>query len=324
MRKVIFFLIVSASFLLCFQGVFAQDNYNIEGDRALQKNDYQDAVFWFSEGLDNCDITSIRRLTEIWKSQAAMRESMYLPMLKCFKCLKPLAEKKDKDAMLLISDYYNNGIGIPQDSVEGTFWYREYGTAMGFSQVNSILDSLEIFPIKEPPIPRKSLLSNKFYSFVTYTYSPTMPVGFTLGFYNKFGVYFSYKSSTEKVNYAYECNNTEVPAIGIENPPYSFDREKWKGRMISGGIIFPVIDRKLFLTVGGGFGKRDYYREIVTSQSFPSGSKSEWCYNTEASYKGVVIEAGGVFKWKYLIVSGGFNSTALKDLDGYLGLGFSF
>ena len=244
---------------------------------------------------------------------------MHLPMRKCFNCLKPLAEKKDKDAMFLISDYYNNGIGIAQDSVKGKFWYQEYGTAMGFPQIP---DSLNIYLKKAAP--RKSLLSNKFYTFIAYTYSPTMPIGFTIGFFDKWGIYFNYKTSIEKVNYTYECNNTEVPVIGIENPPYNFGREKWESRLISGGIIIPIVKRNFFLTAGSGYGTRKYYREITTDQRFPSGSKSEWCYNTEASYTGMVIEAGGLFKWKHLTLSCGVNSTALKDLDVYLGLGFSF
>jgi hypothetical protein len=94
--------------------------------------------------------------------------------------------------------------------------------------------------------------------------------------------------------------------------------------MLTGGLYYPLINKKLYLSLGGGYGKRNYYREMITDQSFPSGSQSEWCHNTEASYKGVVVEVGGLYKWNRLILTGGVNSTAFKDLDMYLSVGISF
>jgi hypothetical protein len=231
-----------------------------------------------------------------------------------------MADSGETDAMYLLSDYYKQGIGVEKDSVNGEYWSKEYGISMGFIRVDTLANKSE----NMLRIPKKSILSNQFYAFLAYTYSPTMPTGLTFGIFDKYGAYLSYRTSYKKVNNQYTGDNSGVFGIDIENPPYRFNREKWNSQMIMGGLYYPLISQKLYLSLGGGYGKRDYYREITTGQSFPSGSQSEWCHNTEASYKGAVVEVGGLFKWKRLILTGGVNSTAFKDLDMYLGLGISF
>ena len=322
--KRIFLSVISINYFLC---IYAQTStlYNFNGDQAFQKEDYQTARIYFSEGLESCDRYSIQRLVDIWKIQPSMRESMRRPMLSCFNCMKTIVENREPDMMLLFSDFYKYGIGTPVDSIQSKYWYDEYA-------MRTILD-LDIPPEKvfltgdssAIKIPKKSLLSNHFYSFITYTYSPTMPYGFTTGIYfDKIGFYVSGRTSSKSVNATYECNNEKVPAIEILNPLYEFNRERWHCRMITGGILYPIIKNKFFVSAGGGYGKRDYYREIITKEQFSTGNKSEWCYNTEASYKGLTLEAGGMFVWKKLTVAGGINSTKFKDFDVYIGLGLSF
>jgi hypothetical protein len=230
--------------------------------------------------------------------------------------------------MLLFSEFYKNGIGTPVDSTSANFWNEEWKKSLRIS-IGDSPDNIN-FPI-DPIVnkmPRKSLLSNRFHSFLTYTYSPTMPFGFTAGIYlDKIGGYVSGRTSSKSLYAVYECNNEKVPAIGIEDPRYEFARERWYSRMITGGVMYPIVKNKFFLSVGGGYGERDYYREIVTESVrllFSTGNRREWCYNTEASYKGPALEVGGMFIWKKMIVSGGFNSTKFKDFDIYLGLGLTF
>ncbi|GHV71636.1 hypothetical protein FACS189420_7400 [Bacteroidia bacterium] len=318
MKRIFFFL----SFIFSVLCISAQE-YNIQGENALQRKDYQDARMWFSQGLDSCNLYSIRKLTDIWNGQPGMQASMRYPtMQKCFNCLKIKANSGETEAMYLLSDYYKQGIGVEKDSVNSEYWSREYGISIGLVTRSDTV--VNIISENTNKIPKKSILSNRFYTFLAYTYSPTMPTGLTIGVFDKWGAYLSYRTSYETVNNQYTGNNSEVFGIGIENPPYQFNREKWTGQMITGGIFLPLINQKLYLSLGGGYGKRNYYREIITGQSFPSGSQSEWCHNTEASYKGAVVEAGGMYKWKRLIFTGGVNSTAFKDLDMYLGVGISF
>ena len=325
MKRICFFVFFMGTVLNI--GAQSSTYYNYQGDQAVQEKDYQKARSWYSEGLDSCDRYSIQKLVEIWRIREDMHESMRLPMQKCYNCMKTIVEAKEPNMMRLYSDFYKFGIGIPKDSVLYNYWYMEWW--------NSFKTTLDIAPedLNLPvdssviKMPRKSLLSNRFYSFLTYTYSPTMPFGLTSGIYfDRIGGYVSLRTDFKSMNAAYECNNSIVPAIGIENPPCEFNRERWCSQMITGGILYPIVKNRWFVSVGGGYGKRDYYREIITTtnQNFSTGNKSEWCFNTEASYEGLTLEAGGMFVWKKLTVTGGVNSTQFKDLDVYIGLGLTF
>jgi len=323
MKRTLFFVF----FIYSFSGIYAQISaeYNVQGDQALRSEDYQTARNWYSNGVAVCDLYSIERMVEIWKNQISMQEGMRLPMLRSFNCLKMLAEEGKKEAMPLLRDFYREGIGgIEINTNLADFWHREYGKSQGFlpDTIPDIIDNSGI-----SKVPRKSLLSTHFHSFITYTFSPTMPYGLTAGIYfDKIGGYVSYRTDYKSVNAAYECNNTKVPEIEIENPLYEFGREKWQSRMLTGGLLYPIIKNRLFVSAGGGYGKRKYFREIrtINDKFFATGNKSEWCYNTEASYQGLTLEAGGMFVWKKLTVLGGVNSTQFKDLDVYIGLGLNF
>ena len=320
--KRIFFLVI---FLSCILKIYAQSdtNYNQRGDQAYQNNDFQTARTMYTIGLDTCDLHSINRLTQIWINQPSMRESMRLDMRNSFNCLKIKAESENSDAMELLIEFYNGGMGTEKDSIQANYWLKKWGKAKGLD----VIYSQDTIYTTEAKIPRKSLLSNIFCSFLTYTYSPTMPFGLTAGIYfDKIGAYISGRTSYKSYNSEYECNNTGVPAIEVDNPPYEFNREGWYSRMITGGILFPLVKNKLFVSAGGGYGKRDYYREIISAseQSFETGNKSEWCFNTDASYKGLTLEIGGMYIWKKLIFTGGVNSIQFKDIDVYIGLGITF
>jgi len=321
MERIFFFVF----FIISIFNTYAQsssENYNTKGAEAFSKNDFQAARIWYSEGLKECDLHSIQKLAEIWRSQPSMQGSMQRQMRICFNCLKTRTEAEITEAMPLLRDFYNEGIGTETDSVQAAHWHKEYGKIKGYLPEN--------FPNttdNPPKAKRRSLISNSFSSFLTYTYSPTMPLGFTAGIYfDKIGGYVSGRTSYVSYNALYECTNLKVPAIGIENPPYEFNRGGWYSRMITGGVLYPLVKNRLFVSAGGGYGKRDYYREIIstTNQNFDTRNKSEWCYNTEASYKGLTLEAGGMFIWKKLVVMCGVNSTQFKDLDVYIGLGINF
>jgi hypothetical protein len=308
-------------------------NYNVQGDLALGKKDYQTARAWYSEGLANCDRQSIRKLTDIWIAQPQMRASMRLSMRKCFNCLTPLAEQQDQDAMLLISEYFESGIGVEPDSAKAKYWLKEYGKSLGLSMDMPRLDTVrignapDVGAVAVPQPPKKSIFSNRFYSFLAYTYSRFEPVGGTIGFFDRFGCYLSYRTDLNKEGYDYICNNTTVPEIGIESPPYQFARKRWKCETVTGGVFIPVYNRKVFLSMGGGYAERLYFREIVSRSGevfAQNEQQNAWCYNTEASYKGWTAEIGGMWKWKRVILFGGVYSTKGKDLDGFLSIGYTF
>jgi hypothetical protein len=223
--------------------------------------------------------------------------------------------------MLQLSDYYKDGIGMEPDSIQAVFWLTKLG-------LNPIPDeqSGSGYDITKTAEKNKT---RKYRIFATYTYSPTMPVGFTVGTYDKFGLYFSYKNDFQPVRSVYNCDNQLVFDIYTEDPPYSFNRKKWHSSMVTGGFLFPIMQKKLIFSVGGGYGFRDHYWEIVTDKQFYTGNQSEWVHNVAASYEGYTLEAGAIWSYKQLIVSGGVNTTGVNkrlfnDLDVYLGVGFSF
>jgi len=323
MKRVLLSVIIINGFL----NVYAQSStdYNYQGDQALQRKDYQTARSWYSEGLDSCNGYSIQKLVEIWINQPSMRSSMQLPMRKSFNCMKTLAETRNPDMMRLFSDFYKYGIGTPKDSTQYNYWYNEWWNI--FKTTLDIAPGKLNLPEDSDKVLEKTPHPRRFHPFLTYTYSLTMPFGLTGGVYfSKVGGYVSYRNDFNSVNAPFECNNTQVTGIGVENPPYVFNREMWHSRMITGGLLYSVIKNRLFISAGGGYGKRDYYREIetTTDQKFSTGNKNDWCFNTEASYSGLSLEVGGMFVWKKLMVLGGVNSTQFKDLDIYFGLGLTF
>jgi len=295
-------------------------DYNRSGDEALSKEEYDIALNYYNSGLNSqCNIQSVQKIVDIWQRQPDMRESMQLEMLKCFNCLKKLADNdRDSQAMLLLGGFYRDGIGIEKNPDLANYWHKEYVKEMDLNLDDNQNTNNNL---SENKTPRK----NRFHSFITYTYSPTMPFGLTAGIYfDKIGGYVSGRTNSKSFNAIYECNNTHIPEIEVLNPPYEFNREHWHSQMITGGLLLPILKNRLFVSAGGGYGKRNYYREIITEESFSTGNKSEWCLNTEACYEGLTLEAGGMFIWKKIAVVGGVNSTKFKDFDVYFGLGLTF
>ena len=326
MKRIFFFVF----FIFGILSINAQnlEDYNARGDQALREEEYQAARGWYSMGLDSCDPYSIEKLVEIWIKQESMRESMLLPMQVCYDCMEKIVVDRNYNMMLLFSYFYKHGIATQQNDSLYSYWYNEWWQVVYRTTLDIAPERLN-FPEDSSMIkaPRKSLLSNRFCSFLTYTYSPTMPFGLTAGIYfDKIGGYVSYRTDFKSTDAAYECNNTKVPVIKPEpdGPLYAFNRERWQSSMITGGFLFPIVKNRLFASIGGGYGKRDYYREIISDNTFSTGNNSEWCYNTEASYEGLTLEAGGMFVWRKLTVLGGVNSTKFKDLDVYIGLGLTF
>ena len=307
-------------------------DYNRRGDEAMKQGDYQMARTLYSEGLINCDdFYSIQKLTEIWKTQPEMQRGMRMIIANCRKCLFELHKKEDKNAMSLLLEYLNEGIGGDKDSIQANIIQQELWTLMGFP-VATNNPGVTTDPLTHPVISQnidtvpKLKFSEKYTMFVAYTFSPTMPVGINAGIFNKFGVMLSIKTSIQKPDSKYDCNNSTIFDINTDLYPYDFtQKEKWHSTMFTAQVLFPVIPKKLFISAGGGYGKRSLYNNAELYER-KTGEKTSgiWCYNTQESYKGTAMEAGVLYKHKQFIIMGGVNSVSFKDLDGYVGIGYSF
>ena len=333
MKKLCF--IISILFL-CIYSVCSQtsSDYKNRGDKAMKEGDYQMAKALYSEGLINCDdFYSIQKLTEIWRTQPEMQRGMRMIIARCRECLLELHKREDTNAMKLLQAYLNEGIGGEKDSIQANIIQQELMALIGYIPATTdnpgvTIDSLTRSAIQQNIHTIPSLkFSEKYTLFLTYTFSPTMPVGINAGIFDRFGVMLGIKSSIQKrPNSEYDCNNSAILGINTNLHPYNFtEKEKWHSTMFTAQVLFPVIPKRLFISAGGGYGKRDLYNNAELYERRTGEKTSDiWCRNTQGSYKGFAAEAGVVYKHKQFIIIGGVNSVSFKDFDGYVGIGYSF
>ena len=309
-------------------------DYNIRGDKAMEEGDYQMAKTLYSEGLVNCsDFYSIQKLTEIWKTQPNMQRGLRSTIARCRECLSELRKGNNIAAMYLLQEYLNEGIGGEKDSIQANLVKQELLALIGYIPATTDNVGVTIDSTARPGMlqnidtipPLK--FSEKYTLFLTYTFSPTMPVGINAGIFDRFGVMLGIKSSIQKrPNSEYDCNNSAILGINTNLYPYNFtEKEKWHSTIFTAQVLFPVIPKRLFISAGGGYGKRDLYNNAELYERRTGEKTSDiWCRNTQGSYKGFAAEAGVVYKHKQFIIIGGVNSVSFKDFDGYVGVGYSF
>ncbi|MDR1720289.1 MAG: hypothetical protein LBR67_09280 [Dysgonamonadaceae bacterium] len=302
----------------------------------MEKKDYFEARMWYAEGLDNCDLYSINRLTRIWVDQPDMRRTMNNVISRCFVCLKSLSSTNDNtDAMRLLADYYYQGIGMKVDSVQATNLMNEVAKILHLPPRSTVAEISTNEPdtlsqnrsasSKNTSIFNRLLLMNfikQYHFFLAYTYSPTMPYGVSVGGFKKFGLSLNFRTSNNSKNATYQ-SNTDGLILGIEKERTYFFEEKdeiWSSWMITGDALIPVFTKNLFISAGGGYAQREYYCPVV----FTKDNASAWCYNPQASYRGIALEVGGVYKYKKMLFAGGINTIRFRDLDAFVSVGFSF
>jgi len=312
--------------LFCFHHIEAQSDtdYNRRGDRALQLLDYMDARMWYSEGIESCNEYSIRQLTKIWDSQASMRSGMYVLMSKCLACLERQALSDHIEAIRMLAEYYERGIGTEADVEKAELWRRRAFDILFGENIPVPTDTVEV-PVVAP-VEKKIPFYKDFSYFFAYSPTYTMPFGLTFGLINenRIGGYVSFRSNLSFYKTDSICNDNIIPGYG-KNTQYCFDTEKKKRNyhLFTAGILFPVL-KNAFMSVGMGYGKRDFFRYGYVFDD-PSDIRSEeWYHNVSKSYNGLSLEVGGIYRYKNMVFSAGVNSIALKDIDVFAGVGYSF
>lgn len=337
MKKIL--LVLSIILLFPIQSLLAQNDtdYNRKGDQALLNQDYLEARMWYSEGVDKCDKYSIHQLIELWKSQPSMRISMRTIMSKCFNCLEGQSLAGDTDAMILLSECYKKGIGSNEDSIKSDYWNRK---AFGLPTQISIIDPSVLDSIKELNInsftkedttskPTKTPSVKKIDYFASYTFSPTMPIGIMLGGISRtspLGFYINAKANLKSQSTSYEIDNEgDMINYTIEGTYYNYsDNYKRGNLMFTAGPLIRIYD-KIYGSIGAGYGKRDLFLQANEfNDSTGELINKYWCKSTDGSYSGLAIEIGGIYKYNHFIFSAGCNTIKFKDLDMYVGIGYSF
>ncbi|MDD4116062.1 MAG: hypothetical protein PHG27_10805 [Massilibacteroides sp.] len=283
--------------------------YNKKGDDALARTDYSDAKMWFEEGVVNCDLYSIDKITQIWRTQTEMRGTMRSLMNKCFNCLTTKSVANDTTAIKILILYHKEGIGVVQNKNLATYWSQRL-TFLTKGTNPSNTNEQQTF--------REEKQSN---FFIGYNYSIETPFGITFGTIGrKLGWYARIKSNLSFATSDGENNNQSlIPQI--ENP-YLFDKEKINAHAGSAGVIYKYTDQ-FQASIGVGYGVRNLLWHYITYKDDEKSGEG-WSKNVEASYNGVLAEVDLIWRFGNMFISGGCYTVNFKYVDLNAGIGVYF
>ncbi|MDR2496942.1 MAG: hypothetical protein LBD21_07425 [Tannerellaceae bacterium] len=303
----------------CLTFAQQQADYNRKGDEAMRKRDYSDARLYYSEGVANCDLYSIDRLTELWKNNPQLHSSLHNLMGRCLNCLNNSAAGKDTAAIARLIVYYSAGIGAPKSENMANIWTQE-------------LDNLKkpVVETQQPYLgPREEI--NPIRYFAGYAFSVLAPVGITVGgMGERFGLYGRFKTNASFQSYegemTYPTKDAPPPSIGdaILHP----GGENWNSLAITAGLVVRC-NEFLSVSAGAGYFKMDKifrYIEVDADDQIVINDKR---YFKVADYsgQGIAVELDGIIEIGKLYITagifGGFRQNATY-IDVNAGFGFFF
>jgi len=321
-RYIVFLLIIL--FPTCIKAQQYAE-YNRKGDEAMNKKDYFDARFWYGEGVEYCDMYSIKQLTTIWLEKESMRSSMRNIMGRCFTCLEEKAAEDDLTAINQLILFYREGIGTQKNEAMTAQWENRKYT----------LETPRIDPVYRPENVRTTPREPMRF-FVGYAFSTEMPFGLTIGgIQNKMGWYARVKSNFSFMDYDKECeliknaDGTDKSNVIDQEPEktYHVNRAKNnKKNSIAGTAGFILKTNSwLNLSVGVGYGERTLLTPfLVRDNNTMIEEEQIWCKNRTYSYKGVMVEADAMIKYKNLFFSVGCHTMSFDYIDMNAGIGLFF
>lgn len=299
--------------------------YNRKGDEAMNKKDYYDARFWYGEGIEYCDMYSIRQLTTIWQESESIRSSMRNIMGRCLTCLQEKAAEDDLTAISLLIFFYKEGIGTQKSEEMATQWESRKHT----------LETPRIDPGYRPDNSQR-ISREPMTFFAGYAFSTEMPFGLTIGgIQNKMGWYARVKTNFSFMNSDKECeliknaDGTESSNVidREQGKTYQVNRsENNKKNSIAGtaGFIFKA-NSWLNLSIGAGYGERALFTPFsVVDNNTMVEEEQIWCKNRNYSYKGVMVEADAMIRYKNLFFSAGCHTMNFDYIDMNAGVGVFF
>lgn len=148
---------------------------------------------------------------------------------------------------------------------------------------------------------------------------PVMGVGSTpsyglmVGVVRKTGAYVKAKYNFRSLGADYECDGNGVVA-GTDEPSWFTGKSKESRLALTAGVL-QRIQRPIYLYAGLGYGYKKQGWEMADS---------EWAESRNKSYKGLEIEAGGIYRLKNLGLSAGIQTNQFKYWEATLGVGIMF
>ena len=289
------FIILSLLILPFAVKAQVQTEYNQKGDAAKDQKDYQLAMFWYEQGIPNCDRYSIGQLTAIWKADETMRASMRVVMGKCLLCLTEQGQGNDTIAIKQLIDYYSEGIGTVKNESNANYWK---------GQLERSRKPVTDFYVPVEPKERVNY-------FVGYHASMIAPFGIqvggmgkSVGWYVRLRSNFAfqetqYDAEIVKVN---DQNQLKIQQLDNEKVFYrATGSRKETNLMGSVGIMFKTVSN-LHVSAGVGYWDRKYSREFVrVNDNGTVQASSGWARVVNNSKNGIMIDLDGTY-----IISGRF------------------
>jgi len=275
----------------------------------MARANYSDAKMWYEEGVVNCDLYSIVKITQIWREKPEMRISMRSLVSKCYDCLTAKSAENDTTAIRNLIYYHKEGIGVPQNKTLASYWTQRFSY---LSENTDLTGLYEQVTLKEE---RQSTF------FIGYAHSIEAPFGISFGSIGKqWGWYARLKS-----NLSFAGSNTENNNQGFifsTQELYNFDKDKINCHIGTAGVIYKWTDQ-IHTSIGVGYGIRDllwHYNMYTDEQKSSDG----WSKNMEASNKGIVTELDFIWSFGKTFVSSGVHTVNFKYIDLNAGIGVYF
>jgi hypothetical protein len=320
MKRILLLILYALSPFYMMAQQYAE--YNRKGDDAMEREDYRDARMYYGEGLEYCDMYSIQGLTRIWLINESMRSSMRSLMAKCLSCLNDKAIANDTTAISRLIVYYTEGIGTPHSEEQVRHWTNQL-------ELLRTPPAAVQYPVQ--PVTREKKPRQKMHFLMGYALSLESPYGLTLGgLWDKAGWYARFKTNLSFDKYTYTFNQYPDQSVGFPFLPdgktvrvSSNAPKRVNSYAGTAGFIYQVTSW-LYASVGAGYGKRALMYQFLFTDNATSLNEAVWCKHLDSSYKGVVVEAEGMLRYKSVFLSAGCHTMNFKYVDLNAGIGLIF
>jgi len=312
-------LIMLISLLLSITVQAQVQEYNRRGNEAMDRKDYQEAKFWYEQGVSNCDRYSINRLTDIYKLDESMRVSMRIVMGKCLACLNEQALTKDTLVIKQLIDYYSEGIGTAKNEVSANYWQ---------GQLEQLRDPASGIFIQRDPKDQMKFFAGYHASLLAPYGIQVGGIGKSVGWYVRLRSNFAFQTTQydgEIVKFRQQ-NQLKIQQLN-ENDFYRVTgRYKETYLMGSAGMIVKTVSH-FYVSAGIGYWDRKYSREFirVSNGGTEEPASADWARVKNLSMNGITFDLDGTYVLsERFYVTMGASLMSFKYVYPNMGLGIFF